>query len=137
RIPVLELPNPGATVPTPNSATCSAPDNGGAVTRRGTPEPGFLALGAHAYRGYLLVILAVFLGLSVVDRLALGLLLQNIKQSLHLSDTQLGVLTGIAFAVFYAFAGLLIGRWADRGNRITIIATTAALWSVLVGLCGA
>src|SRR5215216_3359265 len=88
------------------------------------------------YKNYLLGLLAVILLFNYVDRMALGILLQSIKTDLHLSDTQLGVLTGIAFAVFYAIMGIPIARWADRGNRVAIISLTAALWSVAVALCG-
>jgi MFS family permease len=90
----------------------------------------------RSYRGYLLLVLLVILACNSVDRLALGLLLQSIKADLHLSDTQLGVLTGIAFALFYSAMGVPIARWADRGNRVVVIATTTALWSVAVALCG-
>ena len=89
-----------------------------------------------AYRYYLLALLMVILALNNADGLALGLVLQNIKSDLHLSDTQLGFLSGIAFTLFYAVVGIPIARWADRGNRITIITVTTALWSVLVALCG-
>src|SRR6516162_6382272 len=89
------------------------------------------------YRNYLVAVLSVILAFNYVDRLALGLVLQNIKTDLSLSDTQLGVLSGIAFALFYSLVGIPIARWADRGNRRTIIAVTTALWSVAVALCGA
>jgi MFS transporter, Spinster family, sphingosine-1-phosphate transporter len=89
------------------------------------------------YKKYLLTILLVVLAFNFVDRLALGLVMQDIKSDLNLSDTQLGLLTGFAFAVFYSVMGIPIARWADRGNRITIIALTTALWSVMVALCGA
>jgi len=88
------------------------------------------------YKRYVLFVLMTLLAFNGVDGLALGLLLQNIKLDLHLSDTQLGLLGGIAFAVFYSLMGIPIARWADTGNRVTIIALTAALWSVLVALCG-
>lgn len=89
------------------------------------------------YRRYLLAVLAVILASNYVDRYALGLLLQDIKVDLGLSDTQLGVLTGIAFAAFYSVLGIPIARWADRGDRVKIITVTTALWSVAVALCGA
>src|SRR6266404_6033541 len=89
-----------------------------------------------AYRKYLLTVLLVILAFNYVDRMALGLLLQDIKVDFRLSDTQLGVLSGIAFALFYSVMGIPIARWADRGNRVTIISLTAALWSVTVALCG-
>ncbi|HET9449104.1 MAG TPA: MFS transporter [Steroidobacteraceae bacterium] len=74
---------------------------------------------------------------NYVDRMALGLLLQEIKVDLVLSDTQLGLLTGLAFAVFYALMGVPIARWADRGDRVKIISLTASVWCGMVALCGA
>src|SRR5688500_18999239 len=88
------------------------------------------------YKQYLLAVLLVVLASNYVDRLALGLLLQDIKVDLSLSDTQLGLLSGIAFALFYSVMGIPIARWADRGNRVLIISATASLWSVMVALCG-
>ncbi len=88
-------------------------------------------------KNYLLLLLTVIMVFNYVDRLALGLLQQEIKVQLDLSDTQLGVLTGIAFALFYAVMGIPIARWADRGNRVTIITITTGLWSIAVALCGA
>jgi MFS family permease len=88
------------------------------------------------YKNCLLAALLVILAFNQVDRLALGLLLQDIKVDLQLSDTQLGFLSGIAFALFYAVMGIPIARWADRGNRVTIITITTALWSAAVALCG-
>lgn len=89
-----------------------------------------------AYKRYLLGLLLVILAFNQLDRIALGIVLQDIKIDLQLTDTQLGFLTGIAFAFFYAVMGIPIARWADRGNRITIISVTAALWSIAVALCG-
>ena len=89
------------------------------------------------YRKYLLLVLLIILTFNNVDRVALGILFQNIKVDLSLSDTQLGFLTGIAFALFYSVMGIPIARWADRGNRVTIIISTTALWSVAVASCGA
>jgi MFS transporter, Spinster family, sphingosine-1-phosphate transporter len=88
-------------------------------------------------RTYLLALLTVIMVFNYVDRVAMGLMLQDIKLDLALSDTQLGFLTGIAFAIFYAGMGIPIARWADRGNRVTIISLTVALWSAAVALCGA
>ena len=89
------------------------------------------------YRTYLLSVLTIILLFNYLDRVALGLLLQDIKIDLHLSDTQLGFLGGIAFALFYSVMGIPIARWADRGNRVAIISIAAAAWSVMVALCGA
>jgi MFS family permease len=88
------------------------------------------------YKNYMLILLMIILAFNYVDRLALGLVLQDIKASFHLSDTQLGLLSGIAFALFYSLMGMPIARWADRGDRALIISLTTALWSVAVSLCG-
>src|SRR5687768_9007908 len=71
-----------------------------------------------------------------MDRMTLGVVLEDIKGDLALSDTQLGLLSGLAFALFYSVMGIPIARWADRGNRVTIISLTAAAWSAMVALCG-
>lgn len=91
---------------------------------------------SNTYKRYLLGLLTVILVFNYVDRLALGVVLQNIKSELQLTDTQLGLLSGIAFALFYSVMGIPIARWADRGNRVTIIWLTTLLWSIAVMLCG-
>ena len=88
------------------------------------------------YRSYLLALLLIILSFNNVDKLALGLVLQDIKIDLHLSDSQLGALSGIAFALFYSIMGIPIARWADRSDRVVIIGITTALWSIAVALCG-
>jgi len=88
-------------------------------------------------QNYLLTVLTIILLVNYADRLVFGVVLQDIKIDLNLSDTQLGLLGGIAFALFYAVMGIPIGRWADRGNRVSIIAICTALWSAAVALCGA
>ena len=87
-------------------------------------------------RSYVLVLLTVILAFNYLDRISLGIVLQDIKVDLHLSDSQLGFLTGIAFALFYSLLGLPIARWADQGHRVGIISLSVALWSVAVILCG-
>jgi predicted MFS family arabinose efflux permease len=93
-------------------------------------------LSATRYRQFMLIVLLVIFAFNFVDRLVIGLVLQDIKTDLHLTDTQLGLLTGTAFAIFYSIMGLPIARWADRGNRVTLIAVTTLLWSAAVVLCG-
>ena len=88
------------------------------------------------YKRYLLGVLLVILAFNYVDRTALALLMQYVKGDLGLSDTQLGFLSGIAFFLFYSVMGIPLARWADRGNRVTIITLTTALWSAMVALCG-
>jgi MFS transporter, Spinster family, sphingosine-1-phosphate transporter len=89
------------------------------------------------YRTYLLALLTAILAFNFADRIALGVVMESIKRDLDLTDTKLGFLSGMAFAVFYALAGIPLARWADRSNRVTIIALTTAIWSVAVALCGA
>lgn len=79
------------------------------------------------YQNYLLTVLLVTLVLNKWDGVALGVALQDIKIELKLSDTQLGFLTGLAFAVFYSVMRVPVARWADRGNRVTIISIATAL----------
>src|SRR6476660_8451315 len=89
---------------------------------------------SRAFKRYGLAILTGVYTLNYLDRGLIALLLQPIKEDLHLSDTQLGFLTGMAFALFYATLGLPIARWADRGNRVTITSLAIALWGVTVML---
>jgi predicted MFS family arabinose efflux permease len=70
--------------------------------------------------------------LSYLDQNLMLLLVQPIKDDLHLSDTQIGFLTGIAFGLFYAILGLPIGRWADHSNRTTISSIAIGLWGATV-----
>lgn len=90
----------------------------------------------EAGKRYLLVMLLLLLAANNMEFPAFGLVLQDIKEDLALSDTQLGFLTGLAFALFYSLAGIPLARWADRGNRVVILSLTAAIRSVLVALCG-
>jgi MFS family permease len=89
-----------------------------------------------SYRNYLLAVVAVIVALNAAEQLALGLVLQDLKHDFLLTDTQLGLLTGFAFALFYAVAGLALARWADRGNRIVIISLTTIAWGVLLAAFG-
>ena len=79
------------------------------------------------YKYYLLTIMLLVGAVSVFDRFIFALALQPIKQDLSLTDTQLGFMSGIAFAAFYALAGIPIARWADNGNRITLATITTGL----------
>lgn len=73
---------------------------------------------------------------SYMDRQILAILQEDIRRELLLSDTQLGLLAGFAFAIFYATLGLPVARLADRGNRINIIAIALTLWSAMTAVCG-
>lgn len=88
------------------------------------------------YKRYALGVFTATYTLSFMDRTMLGILMESMKQDLQLSDAQLGFLTGLAFAVFYAGLGIPIARWADRGNRITIASMAIGIWSVMLFTTG-
>lgn len=96
------------------------------------------AIGAFstAYRAYALGLLVVVYIFNFIDRSILGILVEPIKQELGVSDTLMGFLGGIAFAVFYTFLGIPIARAADKGSRRNILAISLALWSIATALCG-
>ena len=73
---------------------------------------------------------------SYMDRQILAILLEDIKADLLLSDTQLGLLSGLAFAIFYATLGIPVAALADRVNRVNIISVALGVWSGITALCG-
>lgn len=85
---------------------------------------------------YSVGLLSVAMGVSLIDRFALSLLFQPIKLDLALSDTQLGLLHGIAFGLFYAFMGVPLGYAVDRFSRKWIICWGVVLWSAATAWCG-
>ena len=87
-------------------------------------------------RSYAVGLLMVVYTFNFIDRQLLAILQESIKLDLSLSDSQLGLLTGFAFAVFYVTAGIPIARWADRSNRRNIIALAVGLWSFMTALSG-
>ena len=91
---------------------------------------------SEATRRYVLGTLVVVYTFNFIDRQILSILLEPIKQELGVSDTQLGMLTGFAFALFYATLGIPIARLADAGNRRNIIAAALAIWSTMTALSG-
>jgi MFS family permease len=88
------------------------------------------------YRRYVLVLLTLVYALNFIDRQILVILQESIKADMGLSDTQLGLLTGFAFAIFYVSVGIPIARWADVGNRKNIIALAITVWSGMTALSG-
>lgn len=103
-----------------------------------TPGPTATDTGwPHPARAWTMVLLlTVVYILSFIDRYILGLLIQPIKADLNLSDTQVGLLLGPSFAIFYALMGLPLGWLADRKRRTGIIAIGLALWSLATALSG-
>lgn len=89
------------------------------------------------YRYYVLTILTLSGVLNIADRLILSILLEDIKKAFTLNDTQIGLITGLAFTAFYVTFGIPIAWLADRKNRKTIVALALATWSLMTALCGA
>ena len=99
-----------------------------------SPPTGFRTSPIYAW--FVVAVLALANGVSFIDRLVLSLLVGPIKRDLHLSDTQFGLLAGLAFALFYAGMGLIIARLADRYSRKWIVTGGIALWCAMTTLAG-
>jgi MFS family permease len=95
---------------------------------------GFTA--SNNYRHYVLFILFVVYGLSYVDRQILSNLIEPIRKEYGFTDMQMGLLSGTAFAIFYATLGIPIARFADRHSRVNIITASLVVWSVATALTG-
>ncbi|MGB3724040.1 MAG: MFS transporter [Pacificimonas sp.] len=105
-----------------------------------SPEKDFAAVTppgvSSRARNVTLILLTVTYFFSYMDRQILSILLEDIKADLLLDDAQLGYLSGIAFALFYATLGIPIASLADRKNRRNIIAIALTVWSGMTALCG-
>jgi len=89
-----------------------------------------------AYRSYVLAVLVVVYTFNFIDRQIVGILAVPIKAELGLSDSQLGLMGGLAFALFYTLLGIPIARLADRVSRTGIMTAALALWSLMTAMCG-
>jgi MFS family permease len=90
----------------------------------------------RAYKYFVLAILLVVYLLNYLDRQLVSILAEPIKNDLHLTDTQLGMVTGLAFALFYTSFGVPVAWLADRTRRTAIIALACGLWSAFTAACG-
>jgi predicted MFS family arabinose efflux permease len=111
-----------------DDASQTLPASGLAPIREGTQ--------LSRYTAYVIALLTVVSVVSYVDRMALAALAPSIKTDLNLSDSQLGLLTGLAFSLFYAMCGIPIARWADRGVRRDILSIALVVWSAMTALSG-
>jgi len=89
-----------------------------------------------AYAWYVVALLVVAYAFAVVDRIAIGLLVGPMKADLGISDTEMGLLQGFAFAVFYTFFGFPMGVLVDRWKRARLLALGVAFWSSATVACG-
>ena len=101
----------------------------GLEQRRGKPSP--------RYAWYVVLVLTGMYMFSFVDRQILSLLVPSIKRDLGVSDTLIGLLQGLAFALFYTFMGLPLGRLVDTFNRRNVIAVSIVIWSIFTSMCAA
>ncbi len=107
-----------------NSIFASAP----AIEKESYPKRG--------YAWYVVGVLTIAYILAFIDRQILNLLVGPIRRDLHITDTQMSLLMGFSFAVFYTFFGIPLGRLADSKSRRSIIAAGMVLWSLLTAGCG-
>ena len=89
-----------------------------------------------ADRWYVLAILTIVYALNIADRFSISTLIEPIRVELHLSDSGVAFLTGVALAVFYVTVGMPVAALADRSNRRNILVTSLALWSGMTAVCG-
>lgn len=88
------------------------------------------------YRAYVMFILVVVYTFNFIDRQIVGILAVPIKADLGLSDTQLGLMGGLAFALFYTGLGIPVAMLADRSNRTWIMTIALTVWSAMTAVCG-
>jgi len=91
---------------------------------------------ANGYAWYVVVLLTIAYVFSFLDRQILSLLVEPIRADLGISDTQMGLLQGLAFGIFYTLLGIPIGRLADRHSRRGIIAAGTTIWCLMTAACG-
>jgi MFS family permease len=91
---------------------------------------------SKSYRTFVLILLTIVYGFNFIDRQIMGILAPFIQEDLGLTNTQLGLLIGLAFAVFYTFVAIPIAWLADRFNRVNILSIALATWSGFTALTG-
>lgn len=89
-----------------------------------------------AYRAWVLFLIFVMMASNYIDRSIMRILGQPIKEEFHLSDFQVGLLGGLAFAMLYIVLGVPIASFSERTSRVRIITAAIAVWSVTTALCG-
>ena len=88
------------------------------------------------YAWYVVAVLTLVYVFSFIDRQILSLLVRPLRRDLQITDTEVSVLMGFSFAVFYTFCGIPLGRLADTRSRRSIIAAGLVFWSAFTGMCG-
>ncbi|HEV2532522.1 MFS transporter [Phenylobacterium sp.] len=91
---------------------------------------------SEGYKTLVLVLLVVAYTFNFIDRTIIATIGQKIKEDLKITDTQLGMLGGLFFALLYTFLGIPLARLAERVSRVNIIAVSIVIWSAFTALCG-
>src|SRR5437868_15365250 len=102
----------------------------------GAPAPTGKPHYSERYKQLVLLLLAVAYTLNFIDRTIIATIGQAIKVDLKITDTQLGLLGGLYFALLYTFLGIPLARFAERFSRVNIITGAIVIWSAFTGLCG-
>ena len=106
------------------------------MTNQPVPVSAMAAQPARNFQSRVLALLLLAYVFNFLDRQILSILKIPIKAELGLSDTQLGLMGGIAFASVYSTLAIPFARYADRGRRVKVIAVAVAVWSGFTALCG-
>jgi MFS family permease len=101
-----------------------------------TPSSESSAYPSPGIAWYSVVVLMLMYVFSFIDRTIISLLVGPMKRDLHITDVQIGLLQGTAFALLYTFLGLPIARLSDRHSRKAIVAVGVFVWSIMACLCG-
>ncbi len=91
---------------------------------------------SSAYRVYVMFMLVLVYTFNFIDRQIVGILAVPIKTDLGLTDTELGLMGGLAFALFYTALGIPVAMLADRSSRTWIMTIALAIWSAMTAACG-
>ena len=105
-------------------------------TAKAHAKAGHIEYPSQLYAWYAVAVLVIAYTFSFIDRQILSLLVGPMKRDLEISDFQMSLLQGFAFAIFYTLMGLPIGRMVDSHNRVRIITIGIAVWSLMTALCG-
>jgi MFS family permease len=123
----------GAIEQTAGEPELSAPPSDASVIALAGEHP----LLAPSYSRWFMTVMLMVMIVSFADRAIMSVLAQPIKEDLHLTDTDLGVVQGLGFSILYACLGIPLGILAERASRKLLIAASIGIWSVVTALCGA
>ncbi|MCB2106652.1 MAG: MFS transporter [Rhodobacteraceae bacterium] len=117
------------------AADCKASD-GKETVPAGSAAGGDGAWPSRTYAWYIVVVLTLAYTCSFIDRQVLTLLIEPIRRDLQINDTQIGLLGGLAFSIFYTLLGIPLARIADRASRRNLMTAGVAVWSLMTAACG-